>query len=78
MTKIESIRFKRYQSFVISAYVYPYISPTAKYGNKKHDKLHRTNRLWKTVENTTRYQSDPIEHVANLSKNTITKATFQL
>ena len=44
---------------------------------------HRTNhenikKLWRTVENTTRYQSDPMGHVINLSKKTFTKATFQL
>ena len=57
--------------------------PTTKYGNNKHDKLHRANhenikKLWRTVENTTRYQSDPIGHVINLSKKTFTKGTFQL
>ena len=53
------------------------------YGNNKHNKLHRANhenikKLWRTVENTTRYQSDPIGHVINLSKKTFTKGTFQL
>ena len=57
--------------------------PTTKYGNNKHDKLHKANhenikKLWRTVENTTRYQSDPIGHVINLSKKTFTKDTFQL
>ena len=45
---------------------------TTKYENNKHDKLHRPNhenikKLWRTVENTTRHQSDPIWHVINLS-----------
>ena len=58
-------------------------SPATKYGNNKHDKLHRTKykllnifNCWRTVENTTRYQSDPIGHVINLSKKTFTKGTF--
>ena len=85
ITKIESIRllclFKRYKSSVISSYIYAYIlptyiSPTAKYGNDEHDKLHRTNQLWRTVENTTRCQSDPIEHVINLSKRHLQKRYF--
>ena len=55
----------------------------AKYGNNKYDKLHGANhenikKLWRTVENTTRYQSDPIGRVINLSKKTFTKGTFQL
>ena len=56
---------------------------TKKYGNNKHDKLHRANhenikKLWRTFEYTTRYQSDPIGHVINLIKKTFTKGTFQL
>ena len=35
-------------------------------------------RLWRTIENTTRFQSDPIGKVVNLSKNTFSKETFQL
>ena len=57
--------------------------PTTKYGNNKHDKLHKANhenikKLWRTVENTARYQSDPVGNVINLSKKTSTKWTFQL
>ena len=46
----------------------------------KHQLSNHENikKLWRTVENTTRYQSDPIGHVINLSKNTLTKGTFQL
>ena len=55
--------------------------PTTKYGNNKHDKLHRANhenikKFWRTVENTTRYQSDPIGHVINLSKKHLQKRHF--
>ena len=57
--------------------------PTIKYGNNKHDKLQKANhenikKLWRTVENTTRQESDPIGHVINLSKKTFTKGTFHL
>ena len=53
--------------------------PTTKYGNNKHDKLHRANHenikiLWRTVENKNRYRSDPIKHVINLSKKTFYKS----
>ena len=51
-------------------------------GANKHDELHRANhenikKLWRTIENTTRYQPDPIGHVINLNKKTFTKGTFQ-
>ena len=37
-----------------------------------------TEKLWRTVEDTTRYQFDPIGNVINLSNKTFTKETFQL
>ena len=37
-----------------------------------------TKKLSGTVENTTRYQSDPTGNVINLSKETFTKETGQL
>ena len=53
-----------------------------KCGNYKRDKLHRRNygnikRLWRTIENTIKIQSDPIGKVVNLSKKTLSKETFQ-
>ena len=51
--------------------------------NYKCDKLHRRNhenikRLWGTIENTTRFQSDPIGKYVNLSEKTFSKETSQL
>ena len=56
---------------------------TTKSGNDKHDQLQRANhenikKRWRTIENTTRYQSEPIGYVINVSKKTFTKAKFQL
>ena len=58
-------------------------TPTTKSGNDKHDQLQRANhenikKRWRTIENTTRYQSEPIGYVINVSKKTFTKAKFQL
>ena len=57
--------------------------PTAKYENSEHDKLHKIyhkniGKLWRTVENTTSCQYDPVGQVINLDEKTFTKATFQL
>ena len=35
-------------------------------------------KYWRTVENTTTHQSDPVGHVINLSKKTFTRGTFEL
>ena len=45
------------------------------YIEQNHENI---KKLWRTVENKTRYQSDPIGHVINLSKKTFTKGTLQL
>ena len=47
----------------------------------KYDTLRKTNheyikKLWRTVKNTTRYQSYPKGHFINLRKKTFTKVTF--
>ena len=52
-------------------------------GHQQHDQLQRANhenikKRWRTIENTTRYQSEPIGYVINVSKKTFTKAKFQL
>ena len=54
-----------------------------KCGNYKRDKLQRRNhenikRLWRTIENTIRFQSDPIGKVVNLNKKTFSEEAFQL
>ena len=40
--------------------------------------IEQTRKTLKKLENTTRYQSDPIGHVINLSKKSFTKGIFQL
>ena len=57
--------------------------PTAKCRNHKCHKFYRTNHanteeLWRTVEDTTGHQFDPIGNVINLSSKTFIKETFQL
>ena len=57
--------------------------PTTKSKNHKRYKFYRTNhantkKLWRTVEDTTGHQFDPIGNVINLSNKTFTKETFQL
>ena len=57
--------------------------PTTKCRNHKCYKFYRTNhantkKLWRTVEDTTGHQFDPIGNVINLSNKTFTKETFQL
>ena len=37
-----------------------------------------TEKLWRTVEDTTGHQFDPIGNIINLSNKTFTKETFQL
>ena len=39
----------------------------------KHGNNNNTKKLWRAVENTTRYQSDPIGHVINVSKEIFNK-----
>ena len=47
--------------------------------NKQHRRNYEnTEAIWQTIEETTRYESDPIANVINLSKKTFTKETFQL
>ena len=38
----------------------------------------KIKNIWRTLEKTTRYQSDPIGHVINLSKKTQSKVVFLL
>ena len=47
------------------------------------DRIHRTNngnisKLWRKVEKSTKFQSDPIGNVMNLSKYKFSKATYRL
>ena len=56
--------------------------PTTKYRNHEPYKFYRTKhantkKLWRTVEDTTRHQFDPIGNVINLSNKTFIKI-FQL
>ena len=45
--------------------------------NYKEQAMKTSKNLGETVENTTRYESDPIGNFINLSKKTFTNATFQ-
>ena len=55
--------------------------PTIKYGNNKHNKIHRANhenikKLWRTVENTPRQQSYSIGHFKSSVKRHLRTGHF--
>ena len=44
--------------------------------NYKEITIITKKKLWRTVEKTTRFKSDPIWHAISISKKTFTKAIF--